>query len=305
MYAGSADPLAFASCGNLQNVIMNNTWVVQVYTSDSSNTCHTPTALQAGQVGFDSARLSWTQSPGSVTQWQIAYGFSGTTFSNLQLNLSNSTQSTLPNLQQASTYTAYVRAICGAGDTSNWSQPVTFTTDTMPCTVPDSTWWFKRGNTTATIYWSPTHSLSTVNFEHGPTGFTRGTGTLVSNLLTDSVRVFNLQAITYDYYYQVNCNLSTTSWQGPFTFNMSTASLPSQRMSNVRIFPQPASDFIYIDIDRTVIYHLYDPKGKLVAKGTLDTGITKIDMRSATNGLYLLQLERQGQLQMHKILINR
>lgn len=305
MYAGSADPAAFANCGNAQNVIMNNTWVVHVYTSNPSNSCSVPTALQTSQVGFDSAHLSWTQSTGSIAQWQIAHGLNGNPFSSHQLNLSSTPQITLRNLQQAATHVAFVRAICGAGDTSNWSAPVTFTTDTMPCLAPDSTWWFKRGNTTATVYWTPTHPQSTVHFEHGPAGFSRGTGTLVSNLQVDSIRIFNLQAITYDYYYQVSCNLSSTSWQGPFTLNMSTASIASPITAQVRLYPQPASDFVYIEIDKSAYYRLYDPMGMLVANGFIEEGSASIDVRSATNGLYLLELAHQGEHQMHKVLVNR
>lgn len=305
MYAGSADPLAFASCTNAQNVIMNNTWVVNVYTSNPASSCQTPTALQTSRVRFDSAYLAWTQATPTINQWEVAFGPTADPFSSFQRSIRTSPSFAIGNLVQASPYTALVRAICGSGDTSNWSAPVNFTTDTMPCLAPDSSWWFRRGNATATIYWSPTHPQSAVNFEYGTAGYTRGTGTLTNNLYVDSIRVFNLQAIAYHYYYQVNCFLRTTAWEGPFTFNMSTVSVAEANKLVNRIYPQPATDYLQLELAQPVNYQLRNLLGQSLRQGQLEAGTTQIDVRDLSPGLYLLQLQHGGREQLLKVVVDR
>lgn len=307
MYAGSADPLAFANCSNAQNVIMNNTWVVNVYTSIPSSSCSMPNLLQASQVTHDSARLAWSQSPSTVNQWEVAFGPTANAFASYQRVIRNTPSLALGNLTQATGYSALVRAICGAGDSSNWSAPLNFTTDTMPCLPPDSTWWFRRGNTTATVYWSATHPQATVNFEHGPAGFTRGsgTGTVMNNLLTDSIRLFNLQAIAYHYYYQVNCSLNATAWQGPFSFTMSTVSVAEDRPLANRIYPQPATEYLQLELAQPVSYQLRDLLGQSLRQGQLEAGTAQIEVRELTPGLYLLQLQHAGREQVVKVVVGR
>jgi len=305
MYVGSADALAFANCSNAQNVIMNGTWTVNVYTSAVTSSCEVPSALQASQLSFDSARLAWNQTASTINQWQVAYGPSANAFSSFQRSLSSTPSLSLGNLVQATSYSALVRAICASGDTSSWSAPVNFTTDTMPCLAPDSTWWFRRGNTTATIYWSPTHPQTTVNFEHGPAGFSRGTGTLVNNVQTDSIRVFNLQAIAYHYYYQVNCSLNTTTWQGPFSFNMSTVSVDEQVLLANRTYPNPATDNLHVELLEAAHFQLRNVIGQNLLEGHLEQGIAAIDVRNVSAGLYFLQLQHDGKEQIIKVIIGR
>ena len=60
----------------------------------------------------------------------------------------------------------------------------------------------------------------TFNVEWGPTGFSQGSGTIVTNINSLSYLLSGLGSITtYDYYVQEVCNPSELSnWTGPFTF---------------------------------------------------------------------------------------
>jgi hypothetical protein len=99
------------------------------FTVGTASTCPTPTALNAGSITSTSASLSWTQT-GSATNWQIKYGAPG--FSPATAGTSIFTGSNPyilnPPLANSTSYDVYVRAICGAGDTSNWSLVKNFTT---------------------------------------------------------------------------------------------------------------------------------------------------------------------------------
>lgn len=94
--------------------------------------CPAPYALAADTVLANSAELHWTGNGSG--NWQVQYGPEGftpgngttTTFTNDSVNLTGINSNTY--------YDVYVREICGAGDTSNWSNPVTIFT---PCSRAD------------------------------------------------------------------------------------------------------------------------------------------------------------------------
>ena len=56
---------------------------------------------------------------------------------------------------------------------------------------------------------------------------------------------------------------------------------------NIKIFPNPTSDFINIESDKDVKYDLYDINGKLLLNGYEK----RIDISNFKNGLYLLMIK--------------
>lgn len=302
MYAGSADALAFASCSNAQNVIVNGTWVVNVYTSSGGSSCELPTAVQAPFVGHDSVQLGWTQVNSSINSWQVTYGLVGAPFSSYTIQNASATTAALTGLQQATAYSAFTRAICAAGDTSPWSAPVNFTTDTMPCMQPDSTWWFKRGNSIAAFYWTPVHPTASVDFEYGFAGFLRGTGTLRTDLRNDSVRINNFQGLVYQYYLRTNCDLSQSNWAGPFTFSMSTTSVASPTAGLLRSYPQPVRETLTLELQREVRYELRDVLGRMILAGDLPAGKQQMHFGALSAGVYWLDLSNGGERQRVKVI---
>ncbi|MBT0607270.1 Ig-like domain-containing protein [Aequorivita echinoideorum] len=100
--------------------------------------CIAPIYLEADNITFDEADISWTDLAGA-TQWEIAYGVTGfpnpntfppgPPFSIVTGTTTNPT--TLQNLIDGTVYDVYVRAICTPGAppvASNWSGPITFQT---------------------------------------------------------------------------------------------------------------------------------------------------------------------------------
>ncbi|PIP55189.1 MAG: hypothetical protein COX07_01240, partial [Bacteroidetes bacterium CG23_combo_of_CG06-09_8_20_14_all_32_9] len=75
-------------------------------------------------------------------------------------------------------------------------------------------------DTSATLDWTAGGTETLWNLEWDTTGFTQGTGTLISGLTTNSYNLTGLTANTgYNFYVQANCNGGNTStWTGPFSF---------------------------------------------------------------------------------------
>ena len=114
-------------------------------------TCYKPTALAATTVYGKQAVLTWTENtPTPATKWQLAY--TNINEGNTLYQIATAKPYTLNGLVPETEYEVMVRAICGAGDTSNWSAPVTFTT-TPSCWAPTGLAGTATANS-ATLSWT-------------------------------------------------------------------------------------------------------------------------------------------------------
>ncbi len=99
--------------------------------------CPAPSALTATNIATTSASLGWTEA-GSATQWELEWDTAGFTLG----SGNNITTANTTNPYSISTFTAntnyefYVRAACGANDSSNWSGPFSFNTLCNTFNVP-------------------------------------------------------------------------------------------------------------------------------------------------------------------------
>lgn len=96
---------------------------------DLTPSCPEPSALNSSNITSTSAQLGWTNG-GTETEWYIVYGapgFNPATEGTL-INTGVTNPYTLTGLTAATTYSFYVKAICGVGDESLWAGPYTFTT---------------------------------------------------------------------------------------------------------------------------------------------------------------------------------
>lgn len=105
-----------------------NIFAVSIETSNVV-TCAAPTAPTATAITTTTASLNWTQT-GTPPQWQIKYGPTGFNVNTGGTSIFTATKPyTLnPPLTASTTYDYYVRAVCGANDTSAWTPVTTFTT---------------------------------------------------------------------------------------------------------------------------------------------------------------------------------
>ncbi|MBQ2497695.1 MAG: fibronectin type III domain-containing protein, partial [Prevotella sp.] len=96
-------------------------------TAQAAITCSKPTELTATEITANSVKLSWTEN-GEATAWEIQYSTDADNIDEGTTILVTENPYTLTGLTAQTTYYARVRAVCGEGDYSNWSQTATFTT---------------------------------------------------------------------------------------------------------------------------------------------------------------------------------
>ncbi len=94
------------------------------FSIDTLATCPKPSALATSNITINSIDFNWTEN-GTATSWQVEYGVNGFTLGSGTKTLASTTSLySASSLSSATEYSFYVRAICGAGDTSKWSGPI-------------------------------------------------------------------------------------------------------------------------------------------------------------------------------------
>ena len=88
--------------------------------------CAVPTSLSAN-VTTTTADLVWTEN-GTATSWEVEYDTTGFTIGTGISVITSTNPHALTGLTSTTSYQFYIRAICGAGDTSDWVGPYTFST---------------------------------------------------------------------------------------------------------------------------------------------------------------------------------
>ncbi|MBN1927205.1 MAG: T9SS type A sorting domain-containing protein, partial [Prolixibacteraceae bacterium] len=122
-----SDYLKIAFCIMGDHMALEN-WSIDDVSVAEVTSCFTPLNVVAGNATAESIDLSWTQ-PGDESSWDIEYGpvgfaqGEGTLIEAVGVN-----PYSLTGLESSSTYEVYVRAGCGEGQYSFWSESTVFQT---------------------------------------------------------------------------------------------------------------------------------------------------------------------------------
>ncbi|MEE2801102.1 MAG: fibronectin type III domain-containing protein [Bacteroidota bacterium] len=181
--------------------------------------CLSPSVLSASAITPTSVDLDWTSGGSGETEWELEYGASGFTQGTGTIVSINSNPYTLSGLMANTNYDVYVRAVCSPTDSSDWSSVVNFLT--LPTCIASSS--LTSSNVTPTsvdLDWTSGGSGETEwELEYGASGFTQGTGTIVS---TNS-NPYTLSGLTantdYDVYVRAVCSPTDSSeWSSSESF---------------------------------------------------------------------------------------
>ena len=142
-YAGSVKRLYFLWY-NDYSVGSNPPAAIDNITITSEN-CVRPTNLEVSNVLSDGATITITPGHDTDTEWEVML------VSDTTVTVTTGTLTfDVTNLTPATHYTLYARTICGSGDTSVYSLPVTFNTECVRITSVPVTWDFESNNIAGT-----------------------------------------------------------------------------------------------------------------------------------------------------------
>ncbi len=206
---------------------VNNTTTLALASNDSINgeyiignflaSCAVPTALAVQNLAYTSVDLSWAT--GGSSLWNVEYGVTGfTPGTGVIVKANTSNPFSVTGLTDNTVYQFYVQDSCMNVGTSIWAGPFSFTTlQITPCVAPTG-FTALAGYSDIQLSWI-TGGSNEWNIEYGPTGFTPGTGTKLSNVSSNPLAINGLSSTTtYDFYVQDTCNsINASAWVGPIT----------------------------------------------------------------------------------------
>ena len=151
--------------------------------------CPQVSSITVSNISTSSAELSWTEG-GTESLWNIEYGLAGYTQGSGTTLSASTNPYTLNGLTSGTIYDIYIQADCGAGDTSSWVGPLSFTTLCETFNVPytenfDSTSTGTSTNPTVPNCWS---------FIDGGSGYG-----YVSSTAANSFYLYNVSDMSGDY----------------------------------------------------------------------------------------------------------
>ena len=241
--------------------------------------CPAPTSLAASNETATTATLTWT-SVGTPSSFEVEYNDGENTFSTVVNANPTTTQqtTTLTGLSSITDYLVRVRAICGVGDTSAWSNMASFTTACAVFTAP-YTEDFTGFNTLVSACWkrysglasSTTTSISDLSPLNGGWNFNNQNvfgqghaklniyGTTVNNwLMTPAIDISTLTnpELTFDLaltaFNSTNpVSSSTTQADDRFIVFVSTDNGATWSMSNATVWDNVGGDYVYNNISAT------------------------------------------------------
>ena len=185
LVAPKADKTANNACVYLDNLYI-----------EKAPTCFRPINFQMLTASTSSVTLSWTPY-GKETAWDVAYVAAGGKVEDATVVTVDSTVATIAALQHSTDYDFYVRANCGNGEVSNWTDPLTINTLYL-VELADANWNF---DDYTTQYQSPLNTGATYKNEKGWLVGNKKAPTTVGNVPYNRKNTYNSTSGTITNHY--------------------------------------------------------------------------------------------------------
>ncbi|WP_264521790.1 fibronectin type III domain-containing protein [Flavobacterium sp. N1994] len=182
-------------------------------------TCATPTSLLASPFNNNTVTLSWI--PGNEeTSWTIEYGIVGFVLGSGTSVTTSNTTIIITGLNSNNSYDFYVKAKCSATSSSNWVGPVNVAAvqSNPNCANPGGLTATRDAgsNTNVNLLWIAGNTETQWEIQFGTSGFSLGSGTIVSSSNTTATITGVSASSSYDFYVRAKCSATESSgWIGP------------------------------------------------------------------------------------------
>jgi hypothetical protein len=181
--------------------------------------CAVPTTLLASEFNNNTVTLTWT--PGEdETSWTVEYGIEGFAHGAGTTVTSANTTIVITGLNSSNSYTFYVKSNCSATSSSNWAGPVTVEAIQVNPACPNpgglTATRDAGSNTNVNLLWIAGNTETQWEIQFGVSGFSLGSGTIVSASNTTATITGIAAASNYDFYVRAKCSATENSgWIGP------------------------------------------------------------------------------------------
>ena len=204
-------------------------WNLDDFTVSLAPNCPSPvkTSVQASNIDGHNATITFTDNDPDHNSWTVYYRQHSAAADDPWTPVTtNTTSVNLTNLDPETTYDVYVVTNCSTPDeVEDATLTIQFTT-LIACPAPQNVTVSNIGMTSATVTWFSNADSFTI--EYGETGFSQGTGTIVTT--TDNT--YDLIGLTsgtsYTVYITADCGIDGTSSATSANFNTSLCEVEDQ-----------------------------------------------------------------------------
>lgn len=163
--------------------------------------------------------------------------------------------------------------------------------DTSVCLVPSSVNVDAVDSTEADLSWM---GASTADIEYGVSGFTPGTGMVITGVSSPYTLTGLSDTTAYEFYVRQICATKNSDWEGPYSFTTlaNTVSIKVVRStSNFKVFPNPVNGDL-VQFNRVANVRVMDVLGNFL----LSQEKTKhLDVSELSSGVYFI-VESEGNM---------
>ena len=280
-------------CGSAHNIV--GEWGDTI--TFTTATCPDVTGFTTSNVTANSVTLSWNPDP-MAQSWTIEYGYAGFIQGQGYTVTANTNTYVVNGLEDETDYDFHIKAICGTDWNSEHWVNVSATTLSggVTCNAPTGVT-VNATATTANVSWTPGEGNTSFELEYGATGFSHGSGSVLTAQNT-SADINGLTPNTqYDVYVRGLCDQNTySSWSTVTTFTTANVGIDNISGAVCTIYPNPTSSSTTISVSGVngkVRISVVDMNGRTVAAETLEcnSDCTKtMDVDHLAQGAYFVRI---------------
>ena len=258
-------------------------------------TCATPTGLAVNNITANTATASWTAG-GTENSWNVQY--KAASASSWQSATANATSYTMTGLTPNTAYQVRVQANCGAGNTSDWTTAVSFTTaqEQQTCPAPTNLNASLDPNNHTTVILTWQQEANTAN--EWQINYRISTESTWSTV-TANATTYTLTDLTpnesYVAHVVAHCTNGLTSDESnTVTFDTDNIGIGDHLAKSVNLYPNPATEMIAVEVSDANIMitgvEVYNVYGQLINTIISTENPLRINVSGLADGMYYVRV---------------
>jgi hypothetical protein len=274
-------------------------WVVDTVTT-TELPCPAPTGVTVSDVALTGATISWT--PASATQNDFEVNITAVGVDTIVS--ATGTSVTVTGLPHNTDYVVKVRANCGYGTYSDWSETATF--HTLDCQTVTGVTVTETTQTTASVSWTSNGSAS-YEVAYGIVGTTTDQCARMT-VTTNSCVITGLEpGVSYVVYVRSVCAEGVVSEEWSTGNNFTTqdeVGIADVDNASISLYPNPATSTVTLTgIEGEAEVSVVDMNGRQVYSGSVKEGSLSIDVSGLSQGAYFVRVTGEKVNAIRKLIV--